>query len=98
VEKTKPNQSAVTVKEVISGLYGTCPRCRDLCHLKPNYDCNRPQFKGELERMGERGKYLVDWHDYVADGRIHKGRSCHGSNAIPTRLVKDEPVAVEQKA
>lgn len=89
-KKTKPTQRVVSTNEVIAGIYGNCPRCGDLCHLKRNPFRNRPQFRMEMQRIGERGNYIVDWHDHVVDGQVRRGQSCYGSNAIPARLVKEE--------
>ena len=48
----KPTHPIVSTREVVSGIYGTCPRCADLCHIKPNPDRNRLQFKAEVETYG----------------------------------------------
>jgi hypothetical protein len=92
-KKTKPTQRAVSVNEVVAGIYGTCPHCGDLCHLKPNLYRNRPQLKFQIEQLGERGQYWVDWHDYIVDRRIVG--TCNGSNAVPNRLVKEEQTSKE---
>jgi len=95
--KTKPTQRPVSINEVIKGIYGFCPHCGDLCHLKPNGYSHKPEVKLRIEKLGERGQYWVDWHDYVVESRVRQGHTCNGSNAVPTRLVKEEVKKEEKK-